>query len=112
GEITQRQFFDALTDLLGVPRLQRRVRFRTAFWLGWVSELVGHAICLQRPPHVTRYGVSLFGRSTQVSVDKAKRQLGWEPCVLAPEGLRRTLEWYRTGEGPRQIEPTTLRTTR
>jgi nucleoside-diphosphate-sugar epimerase len=98
GEITQRQFFEALTDLLGLAPLQRRVRFRTAFWLGWVSELVGHAIRLQRPPHVTRYGVSLFGRSTQFSVEKARRQLDWEPHVSAAEGLRRTLEWYRAGE--------------
>jgi 2-alkyl-3-oxoalkanoate reductase len=98
GEITQRQFFEALTDLLGVAPLQRRVRFRTAFWLGWVSELVGHAIRLQRPPHVTRYGVSLFGRSTQFSVEKARRQLDWEPRVPATDGLRRTLEWYRAGE--------------
>jgi nucleoside-diphosphate-sugar epimerase len=98
GEITQRQFFDALTELLGLPRLQRRVRFPTAFWLGWVSELVGHAIRLQRPPHVTRYGVSLFGRSTQFSVAKARMQLGWEPRVPATEGLRRTLEWYRAAD--------------
>jgi nucleoside-diphosphate-sugar epimerase len=98
GDITQRQFFEALTELLALPRLQRRVRFRMAFWVGWLSELVGHAIRLQRPPHVTRYGVSLFGRSTQFSVEKARSQLGWEPRVPAAEGLRRTLAWYRTTE--------------
>jgi nucleoside-diphosphate-sugar epimerase len=111
GEITQRQFFDALTDLLALPPLQRRVRFRTAFWIGWLSELVGQAIRLERPPHITRYGVSLFGRSTQFSVEKARRQLGWEPRVLAPEGLRRTLEWYRAAEAG-TIEPTVTGTTR
>jgi nucleoside-diphosphate-sugar epimerase len=81
------------------------VRFRTAFWVGWLSELVGHAIRLQRPPHVTRYGVSLFGRPTQFSVEKARSQLGWEPRVPAAEGLRRTLDWYRAAEVP-PIEPT------
>jgi nucleoside-diphosphate-sugar epimerase len=111
GEITQRQFFDALTDLLALPRLQRRVRFRTAFWVGWLSELVGHAIRLQRPPHVTRYGVALFGRSTQFSVEKARDQLAWEPRVHAAEGLRRTLEWYRAVEEARRIEQTMLSTT-
>src|SRR5262249_62310582 len=93
GEITQRQFFDALTDLLELPRLQRRVRFRTAFWIGWLSELVGHAIRLRRPPHVTRYGVSLFGRSTQVSVAKARDQFGWEPPGHAAGGVRRAPAW-------------------
>jgi nucleoside-diphosphate-sugar epimerase len=107
GEITQRQFFDALTDMLALPRLKRRVRFGTAFWVGWISELVGHAIRLQRPPHITRYGVSLFGRSTQFSVEKARRQLGWEPRVAAPEGLRRTLEWYRAAS--QAIEPAVTR---
>jgi nucleoside-diphosphate-sugar epimerase len=98
GEITQRQVVDTLTDQLGLPRIARRFPFWLAYRMGWVSELIGHAIRIKRPPHITRYGVSLVGRPTQFSIDKARTELGWQPRVSAAEGLRRTLDWYRESE--------------
>jgi nucleoside-diphosphate-sugar epimerase len=95
GELTQRQFLDALTDQLGLPRIRRRIPFRLAFWLGWTSEVIGHAIRIRRPPHITRYAVSLVGRPTQYSTARARTELGWRPRVDAAEGLRRTLQWYQ-----------------
>jgi len=35
----------------------------------------------------------------EVSAKKAKEELGWEPEVDFEEGMRRTLEWYRTKHG-------------
>jgi nucleoside-diphosphate-sugar epimerase len=35
-------------------------------------------------------------RDSQADISKAKRLLGYEPIVSFEEGLRRTLEWYRT----------------
>jgi nucleoside-diphosphate-sugar epimerase len=66
--------------------------------VGWVSELIGCAIRIKRPPHVTRYGVSLVGRPTQFSIARARTDLGWQPRVGAMEGLRRTLDWYQESE--------------
>jgi len=31
-----------------------------------------------------------------VSIERAKKELGWEPRVSLDEGLRRTIEWYET----------------
>jgi nucleoside-diphosphate-sugar epimerase len=98
GEITQRQLLDLLTDLLDLPRVTRRFPYWLAFRIGFFSELIGHAIRLRRPPHVTRYGVSLVGRSTQFSTARARTQLGWEPRVSIQEGLQETLAWYRRQE--------------
>jgi nucleoside-diphosphate-sugar epimerase len=107
GELTQRQFLDALTDQLGMPRIRRRIPFRLAFWAGWTAELIGHAIRLRRPPHITRYAVSLVGRPTQFSTARARTDLGWQPRVRAAEGLRRTLAWYREtfGQAGKAQEP-------
>jgi nucleoside-diphosphate-sugar epimerase len=98
GEITQREVLDTLTKQLGLPRIMRRFPFWLAYRVGWVSELIGHAIRIKRPPHVTRYGVSLVGRPTQFSIDRARTELGWQPRVGAAEGLRLTLDWYRESE--------------
>jgi UDP-glucose 4-epimerase len=35
-------------------------------------------------------------RDSQADISKARRVLGYEPTVSFEEGLRRTVEWYRT----------------
>ena len=94
GELTQRQFIDRLSEVLNLPRVHKHVSFRMAFWGGFVSEFIGRLIFLRRPPHITRHVVSLVGRSTRFSIDKARTQLGWTPRVGVEEGLKRTLAWY------------------
>jgi nucleoside-diphosphate-sugar epimerase len=98
GEITQRQLLDLLTDALGRPRITRRIPYRLAFWGGMLSELIGRAIRLKRPPHITRYAVGLVARPTLFSTAKARSQLGWRPTVSVAEGLRRTLDWHQQQE--------------
>jgi nucleoside-diphosphate-sugar epimerase len=95
GEITQRRLLNLLTDLLGMPRITKHMPFRPAFWLGFLSEVIGHMIRLKRPPHITRYGVSLVGRSTGFSTAKARSELGWEPSIRIEDGMRETLGWFK-----------------
>ena len=94
GEMTQRELCDTMTAFLDLPR----VTATTPLWLAvafacW-SELVGHAIRLQRAPWVTRYGLLLVQRSCRYSTAKAETMLGWKPRLTAQEGVRRTLAWY------------------
>ncbi len=97
GEISQRDFLDHLTAQLGLPRINRHVPYRLAFWGGFLAEAIGRAIGLQRPPHITRYAVALIGRSVRFSIERARRELAWEPRVPVLEGVRRTLEWHFAG---------------
>ena len=75
---------------------------RLPFWLayagGFVSEVIGRAVFLKRPPHITRYAVGLIGRPTLYSTAKARTELGWQLSIDVKEGLRRTLDWYRQHE--------------
>jgi nucleoside-diphosphate-sugar epimerase len=106
GELTQEGFLDAITDALGMPHVRRRLPYGLAYSLGIVSEMIGKAIFLKRPPHITRYGIALVGRPTRFSTAKARTQLGWRPHVSAAEGIRLTLEWLRTEPGsPLYREP-------
>jgi 2-alkyl-3-oxoalkanoate reductase len=93
--LTQRQFLDALTEALGRPRVRRRMPFGLAYAAGFMAEVIGRAISLKRPPHITRYAVGLIGRPTRFSIARAREQLGWQPRVGAREGLRRALEWWK-----------------
>ena len=100
GAITQRQFFDCLTDGLGLPRVTRHVSIIYASLGGLFGELVARCLRWRRSPLVTLYGTRLLIRSTRFSIDKARSQLGWRPSVSPQEGLRRTVEWWRvTSDG-------------
>ena len=96
---SQFEFLDALTDALGMPRVKRHIPFRLAFWAGFAAEIIAPLIFLRRPPHITRYAVSLVGRSTRFSTARAREELGWKPQVPPVEGLKRTMEWFWAQEG-------------
>ena len=100
GEITQRGLLDLLTDALGQPRITRHIPYRVAVWGGLLSELIGRAIRLKRPPHITRYAVALVARPTLFSTAKAQTHLGWRPTVSIEEGLKRTLLGRISGQWP------------
>jgi nucleoside-diphosphate-sugar epimerase len=95
GEITQRRFFEILTQGLGLPPVTRCVARRTAYWGGLFGELLARALRWRRSPHVTQYGTGLLTRSTRFSTDKARHLLGWRPGVSPEEGLRITINWYK-----------------
>jgi nucleoside-diphosphate-sugar epimerase len=95
GEITQADFLDLLAEELDRPRINGHVSYRLAYWVGFLSEIIGRMIRLRRPPHLTRYAVALVGRSTRFSIVKARDDLGWQPRIDVHEGIRRTFEWYR-----------------
>jgi nucleoside-diphosphate-sugar epimerase len=94
GAISQSELVDALTDLLGLPRVRRHVPYALAFAGGFVAEAWGRALRRRQPPTLTRYAVALVGRPTRFSIAKARAELGWAPQVHPLDGLRRALDWY------------------
>jgi nucleoside-diphosphate-sugar epimerase len=94
GDVTQSEFLNALTDALNLKRVRRHIPFRLAFTGAFLAELVGRIVRRRRPPILTRYAVSLIGRSTRFRIDKARGQLGWQPTIHPLEGLKETLAWY------------------
>jgi nucleoside-diphosphate-sugar epimerase len=42
-------------------------------------------------------------RDSQADITKARQLLGYEPTVSFDEGLRLTLDWYRTASAPANL---------
>jgi nucleoside-diphosphate-sugar epimerase len=93
GEITQREFFDLISDHLDLPRVNRRVPFRLAWRAASILETVFRAIGRRTPPPFTRRALLMLSRPTRFSIDKADRELGWQPEVPIREGLSDALAW-------------------
>ncbi len=102
GEVTQRQFLDALADAEGVPRITRRVPVRLAYWGGFLSEMIARGLRFRRAPYISRYTVSRLCRPITYNTEKATNELAWRPKVPVLEGLRQTLAWLREAE---QVPP-------
>jgi nucleoside-diphosphate-sugar epimerase len=98
GELTQRQFLDALCAAEGLPRVTRRVPFRVAYWGGFLGEIIARILRFRRAPHISRYSVARLGRTAAYRIDKARRDLGWCPRFEIAQSLPQTLEWLRYHE--------------
>jgi dTDP-glucose 4,6-dehydratase len=53
---------------------------------------------LDKPDSLIRYVEDRLGHDRRYAIDcaKAERELGWRPRVSFADGLRETIEWYRT----------------
>jgi nucleoside-diphosphate-sugar epimerase/glyoxylase-like metal-dependent hydrolase (beta-lactamase superfamily II) len=65
-----------------------------AFAAATVAESVSAISPTHPRPVLTRYGVTLLSRTQTFNIDKARRELGYEPVVRLSEGIRRTAEIF------------------
>lgn len=68
------------------------------FWPLWtaalMTEIVYSPLVNVNPP-LFRRRVDWFRQNRAFSIEKAKRELGYQPKIDLPTGLSRTAEWYR-----------------
>ena len=94
--VTQRDYLDAIADGLQAPRPTRHVPYQLARLLGASVEVVGRATGRVEPPPLMRYGIEVLGGENRFRVDRARRELGFAPRVDLQDGVRQSLEWYRS----------------
>lgn len=99
--ITQRQYFDALADGFGVPRIRKHVPYRVAFFFGWLGEHFVNSG--PRQAVLRRSAIALTGLPQCVRCDYTQRLLGWRPETKLADGMRRAFEWYRAQYGTAAI---------
>jgi nucleoside-diphosphate-sugar epimerase len=91
---TQAAYFNAIAACLDVPSVTRRIPFwplytaaRTAeLTLGWRRNV---------PPPITTYGITLVGNNQEFSIEKARRELGYEPEYNLARGVAEGVNWYQ-----------------
>jgi dihydroflavonol-4-reductase len=67
-------------------------------WPFWVAGAVCEAVCvpLRIEPPIFRRRVDFFTKSRAFDITRARTEVGFAPRIGLSEGIRRTLEWYRT----------------
>ena len=91
GAVTCKEFFAYHARMLGAGKPVRTVSTGTAILLaataGKLTRLVGGQTELGRG------AIDMLSRTAGYSIDKARRQLGYEPEMGLEEGMTRTAQW-------------------
>jgi nucleoside-diphosphate-sugar epimerase len=92
--ITQAEMLSTIAEGIGAPPPRLHVPYALLYAIGYLAERVADLTGNKVPPIVTRHGVKLYGADNRLAIDKARRELGYEPGPPLRETLRRTAEWY------------------
>ena len=86
---------DRLAEIVGVSSPRVVIPYRLAYLVGWTMEKTYGALRIETRPLLTRMAAELCGTHQGFSIDKARRELGYEPKVGFDEGMRRVEVWLR-----------------
>lgn len=94
--VTQAEYLNTIADKLHVPHLSHHYPYTALYTAGRVAELLWTALGRRKSaaPPVTTYGITLLGGDQQFSIDRARRELGYEPTYDIQRGLDEGVRWY------------------
>jgi len=94
--VTQAEYLNTIADFLQVPPVSRHIPYFALYSGGRTAELIWQALGRRKsaPPPVTTYGITLLGGNQEFSIEKARRELGYEPQFDAIRGVSEGVKWY------------------
>jgi nucleoside-diphosphate-sugar epimerase len=93
--VSKRRFIEGVADGLGVPRPTGSVPLWVARLAAWGMESVSRAFGTAEPPRLTQARLKFLGLNLDFNIERARKELGYNPAVRFEEGLARTLAWCR-----------------
>ena len=87
---------ELVQDVASAIEVPIRIR-HLPFWPVWTAAWACETVCkpLRLSPPLFRRRVDWFRQVRAFSIEKARRELGYEPKVALKEGLAQTAKWYR-----------------
>ena len=92
--LTQKVFFSAIAKEIGVPAPRIHVPYLPLYTAAYIAERVAVLSNNRILPFLTRHGVKLYGADNRLSIEKARRELGYTPKVPLMQAIRITSNWY------------------
>jgi nucleoside-diphosphate-sugar epimerase len=98
--LTQAGYLALIAEELGLPAPRRRVPYAALYAAAYLAERVATASNGRIPPFLTRHGVKLYGADNRMSIEKARRELGYSPAVPVASAVRAACLWYQGASTP------------
>jgi nucleoside-diphosphate-sugar epimerase len=96
--LSQKEFFSSIALGIGSAPPRIHVPYYPLYAAAYAAERIATFSGNQIPPFITRHGVKLYGADNRLSIDKAHRDLGYEPQVSLRRGLQLATAWYQRRE--------------
>ena len=94
--LTQLEMFNEIANAVDGKRPTLHLPYLPIYYGSIVAEKVVARITRTKPI-VTQLGALMFGSDNKHSVEKARRELGFEPKVNLREGIKLAAEWFNVG---------------
>jgi len=86
-----KEYFEAITSMIGKPNIKRSMSRRTAYIISLF--MIGLNKVFKIEPWITPMAVQILSNKNKISIEKAKKLLGYFPKINLQEGLKITEEW-------------------
>jgi 2-alkyl-3-oxoalkanoate reductase len=83
------QWIDELLGLAGVPPVRRGVSLAVAWSMGAAMEAAYTVLRKRSEPPMTRFLSAQLGQSHYFNIDRARRELGYQPRISTAEAMER-----------------------
>lgn len=93
--LSQEEFLACIAQEIGAAPPRKHVPYYPLYAAAYVCERISRLSGNRIPPFITRHGVKLYGADSRLSIDKARRELGYAPQVPLSEGIRLAAAWYK-----------------
>ncbi len=81
-----------LFERTNTPKIRSRISFRAAYLIGGLLESFYLLFRIKKEPMMTRFVAEQLAKSHYFSINKAQRDLGYEPLVSNEQGMERLLQ--------------------
>lgn len=92
---TIREFSTFVAEYLRIPPPTREIPVPVVKYGSIVMESLWRAVRAKNPPVLNKSRLRFLYSNQAFSIEKARRELGYEPRVDYREGLPKALEWFR-----------------
>ena len=96
GEPTEfKKILDKLFEEIGEKANYRKMNINLMYFVASVIEVFYKLFRIYKEPMITKYTIATLGYSQSLNIEKAKRDLGYNPKITLEEGIEKYAEYER-----------------
>ncbi len=95
------KWIDDFFTRLNLPRVKKNMSANNAYFIGACIEAAYWLIRKREDPPMTRFLAKALSCSHYYEIKKARRDFGYVPVITNADGLRRTVDYFRSNMPPR-----------